>query len=85
MINWNIIQTTILPLLEGLIKSENDYQSTIKLPMYPCHSQTVERNVKEISSASTAVFGHEARHGMVLQSKKSRMEIPNIESKSDFQ
>ena len=85
MINWNIIQTTIPPLLEGLIKSENDYQSTIKLPMYPCHSQTVERNVKEISSASTAVFGHEARHGMVLQSKKSRMEIPKIESKSDFQ
>ncbi|ESN93930.1 hypothetical protein HELRODRAFT_180337 [Helobdella robusta] len=44
----------------------------------------VERTIKDVSAASCKVYGRKSRHGMVLQSKKSRLEIPKIDSKKDF-
>ncbi|ESN92755.1 hypothetical protein HELRODRAFT_164856 [Helobdella robusta] len=55
-----------------------------KMPDVPCHSQAVERTIKDLSAASCRVYGRKSRHGMVLQSKKSRLEIPKIDSKKDF-
>ncbi|ESO10507.1 hypothetical protein HELRODRAFT_183536 [Helobdella robusta] len=44
----------------------------------------IERTIKDVSAASCKVYGRKSRHGMVLQSKKSRLEIPKIDSKKDF-
>ena len=60
------------------------YTHPILLPDVPCHSQAVERTIKDVSAASCKVYGRKSRHGMVLQSKKSRLEIPKIGSKKDF-
>ena len=50
----------------------------------PCHSEAVERTVQDVTYTTTKVFGHDARHGMVVQCNKSREEMPKYDSKADF-
>ena len=84
MIDWDQSNVTSLPMLSHLSNDQLTYTHPILLPDVPCHSQAVERTVNDVSAASCKVYGRKSRHGMVLQSKKSRLEIPKIDSKKDF-
>ena len=85
MIHWSDVQVTVPPLLTDHIhKWELSYEQPLILDKYPCHSQSVERNIKDVSEVSLKVRGHISRHGMIIQCKKSRLDIPKIESKADF-
>ena len=53
------------------------------VPNYPCHTQMVERTVKMVTEASSAVYGPEARDGFIRQQIKSRTIVPKFESKKD--
>lgn len=84
MIDWTTADLTPPPLLaaidnDNLQHCQFDYISGI-----PCHSQAVERAVKDISAACSTVYGHESRHGMILQCTSSRADLPSVDCKSDF-
>lgn len=84
MISWNSVTITPPPLLSTISNVDLHKYSANSLQDIMCHSQQVERTVKDVSSTTCAVFGHASRHGMILQCNKSRKELPIIHSKSDF-
>ena len=86
MIDWSVAITTPPPLLSTVSNDDLEhFQFGVDvLSGIPCHSQAVERTIKDISATTMKVFGHKSRHGMILQCHKSRAELPKIGSKSDF-
>lgn len=85
MIDWTQCDITAPPMLSHLSDDDLKKYDPIKLKQFPCHSQAVERTVKDTSAVSSKVYGHTSRHGMILQTKKCRKELPRVESKADFQ
>ena len=51
---------------------------------FECHTQAVERTIKEVTKASKAVVGQRRRNGMVKATIKSRKLHPRSETKKDF-
>ena len=45
---------------------------------FPCHTQSVERSVKEVSIASSRVFGIEKRNGYVHARCEARKLVPKF-------
>ncbi|KAL7636389.1 UNVERIFIED_CONTAM: hypothetical protein RMT77_000735 [Armadillidium vulgare] len=84
MIDWGSTPITPPPLLDDISDDILVSNQQILLPKYPCHSVDVERNVKDVSAVSSRVIGHTSRHGAILQTKHSRIEIPSVQTKSDF-
>ena len=56
----------------------------LKLPNIPCHAQSCERCVKEVTIASDAVFGEARRDGFIRARISSRALVPLNESKKDL-
>jgi hypothetical protein len=84
MINWTLAVVTPPPLLSSASIDSLEQLQTDSSRDILCHSQAVERCIKDISATTMKVFGHKARHGMVMQCTKSRAELPKVDSKSDF-
>ena len=83
MVNWEI-DFVSPPLLEDVSSDTLASYEQVILPHYPCHSQDVERNVKDVSAVCSKVYGHDSRHGALVQMKKSRLELPVVEIKAAF-
>ena len=58
--------------------------SPFQVPKYPCHTQAVERAIRLVSEASTAVIGQEARNGFIRQRITARKELPTFETKKEY-
>ena len=43
----------------------------VPIPRFPCHTQAVERAVKDVTRVSTRVIGH-ATHAMLVSAEISR-------------
>ena len=56
----------------------------ISFPSIPYPTQAVERAVKEVSRASSKLYGHEARHGMIVAAEESRRRLKKLEAKKHF-
>jgi hypothetical protein len=84
MIDWTQCYITAPPMLSHLSDDDLRKYDPIKLKQFPCHSQAVERTVKDTSAVSSKVYGHKSRHGMILQTKKCRIELPRVDCKADF-
>ena len=56
----------------------------LKLLRYPCHTQAVERGIKVVSKAASAVIGEEARDGFIRQKLLSRMVSGWCDTKASF-
>lgn len=84
MVDWAQCHVTSPPVLSHVSNEQLQQNQHIIMNQFPCHSQAVERTVKDISAASAKVYGHYSRHGMILQSKKCRLELPKVDSKADF-
>ena len=91
IIDWNTISVTVPPLLRGLSQQEiianinsskSHFSDTVK--EMPCHTQAVERLVKVVTEASTAVASDVARDGYIRNVFKSRAEYSKLESKKHF-
>jgi len=54
------------------------------IPVFPAHSQSVERAVKLVSHMSSSVYGYENRHRSLLALLKSRELRPQFESKGHY-
>ena len=57
---------------------------TWQLPKIPCHAQSCERCVKEVTIASLAVYGDERRDGYIRAKIASRSLVPINETKKDL-
>ena len=66
MIDWKQCTVTSPPLLSHLSNEQLTYDQPIILFHIPCHSQAVERAIKDITATSSKVYGHKARHGMII-------------------
>ena len=54
------------------------------VPPYPVHTQAVERAVRTVTEACTAVIGEEARHGLIAAKLRHREILPTINTKKDL-
>ena len=86
LVNWNSSDIYIPPVIQFLAVDEikSIVEAPYRFPDIPCHSQSVERCVKLVSEASSQVADYEKRHGFILNTLKSRNEMPSILSKKDF-
>jgi len=84
MIDWSKCNVCSPPMLSHLSDELINSNQPIVLPDFPCHSQAVERAIKDITAASSTVCGHDARHGRVLLCKKARLEVSTIDTKGSF-
>ena len=76
------------PLITAAIPTSSLRQvftDPLKLPKFPSHTQSCERAVKEVSTASLRVFGAERRDGYIRARVESREAMPSMERKSDFE
>ena len=84
MIDWTTANLTPPPLLAAIENEKLQHCQFDFIFGIPCYSKAVERAIQDISAASSTVFGHESRHGMILQCTASRIELPSVSCKSDF-
>ena len=52
---------------------------------YPCHSQAVERRIKDITSSSLKLKKPEERDDMLINDINSRKIMPTFNTKREFQ
>jgi len=84
MIDWGKSEITAPPILSHISDDELRKNNPIVIEQIPRHSQAVKRAIKDITAASSMAYSHKSRHGMTLQTKKSRTELPRVDSKADF-
>ena len=76
------------PLLTSSIPSTELPQflaTPLQIPKIPCHTQSCERAVKEVTIASSHVFGPERRDGYIRAKIKSRKLFSKNETKKDLE
>ena len=56
----------------------------MKVPDWPCHSQSVERTVKMVTKASSKYFSHEKRDGGIRTQEATRRLMSRNDSKQDL-
>ena len=56
----------------------------LEIPHYPCHGQSIERCVKQVTIAASQVYGEDARDGYIRAGVKSRELFPVEASKKDM-
>ena len=94
-INWNVTSLRDLtfwsdvhePCLTcGMSRDEirQCLDKKLVVPSYPCHGQSIERCVKQVTMAAKNVFGQEARDGFIRAGMKSRELLPVECNKKDF-
>lgn len=90
MIDWFSIRVTEPPLTKAL--SPVDIEENIKsaamaeasIVQFPCHTQTVERMVREVTKASASVCGMKRRDGFIRARLLSRKNMPVFNTKQDY-
>jgi hypothetical protein len=89
LINWQDIKVTEPPLTRKFV-SDDDMEDSIAnrtvkdIHKLPCHTQAVERLIKLVTEASSAVVGAKSRDGFIRNRLSSRQVMPTFETKSEF-
>jgi len=83
MINWEKTVVTPPPLLADINLEEQQEiaasgKSDRKEFKIPCHTQAVERVVKEVTRAATKVCGEDERHRFILSAIQDRKLLPKF-------
>lgn len=80
------LKMTEPPLTLNMNKDEllEIIQSPLIVPKFRCHTQMVERAVKEVTRVSKTVISHEKRNSMIKVTLINRANYPRLESKKDF-
>ena len=87
MIDWSNSIVTSPPLVNSLTSEDLLQQvelGPVSFPQIPCHTQAVERAIKQVTRASSKVFGHSSRHGMIVSSEESRRSHHELEAKKHY-
>lgn len=93
LIDWNVVKVTEPSITQHLSDAELrrilDGDTTILKPLQEffdmvCHSQAVERTIRDVSESCTQVFGSTARDGFIRARIAHRAIMPKFETKSEF-
>lgn len=87
LVNWDDSVITSPPVLGNFSDDElltMIEEGPLPVPKLPCHSQAVERTVKEVSRVSSKVYGHDSRHGMIVSTLRSKEITGSCDSKQSF-
>jgi len=93
LVDWSSCDVTEPPLTMSLTQEDlQNIASGDKTPLsslqelfdLPCHTQAVERCVKEVTSAAEHVVGHDVRDGFIRARLMDRKIMPSFESKCQF-
>lgn len=90
MINWQKTEVTEPPVTRTIPDAQiNEFIKTGDqpeglIPLFPCHTQAVERLIKLVTDASASVSGREKRDGFIRSRLHSRTKIPRFETKKDY-
>ena len=87
LVDWTSCIVTPPPMISFI--SDDALMAAVELgpvlmPKFPCHTQAVERAVKDVTKVSTKVFGHDSRHGMLVTADVSRKKRPKLDTKYSF-
>ena len=85
MVNLNAEDVTEPPVTKRM--ALEDVQLLRETPLrleHPCHNQSVERHIKMVSEASSAVAGFDRRDGLIRQKIKSRKLMKVFNTKKEF-
>lgn len=90
LITWQDCKITEPPLTSNL--SDETLKEIVKSGLttcqnikdFPCHTQAVERVIKLVTEASSAVCGENKRDGFIRARLLSRQQMPNFETKKQF-
>ncbi len=91
--SWkNIAEPNNLNLMEPpftMSMNENELLSVIasplNVPKFKCHTQMVERAVKEVTRVSSKIINHDERNAMIKATLLSRSNFPKFDSLKDHQ
>ena len=67
----------LIVLNDRLCQRRSTYQANRGLIPSP-------ENIKDVSSVCGKVYGHNSRHGGIIQMKKLRLDLPIYEAKAEF-
>lgn len=90
MIDWQSLTVTEPPVTMNMTNDElkdmisAQISPSVIFPLFPCHTQAVERCVKLVTEASASVCGETSRHGFIRVRVASRQLMPKLESKCDY-
>lgn len=87
IIFWNECHITSPPVLQDF--SDEDLslllgKNELKIPDFPCHTQSVERCIKSVTEASQCVIGTKSRDGLIRNKIESRNKMPSFNFKGQF-
>lgn len=90
LITWRECTITEPPLTLNI--SDEDLKTFVKsgfstcqnVKDFPCHTQAVERCIKLVTEASSAVFGENKRDGFIRARLLSRQQMPTFDTKKQF-
>jgi hypothetical protein len=88
LIDWQNVTVTSPPLLmkvpDDEVKASILSGNPLEFEKLPCHTQAVERCIKLVTEASTAVCGAAARDGFINVRNEARKKMPRFETKNHF-
>ena len=88
LVDWITVEKCDPPMLKNISDSQLqayvDNSSSLDLPNFPCHTQSVERVIKLVTEASAAVCGQDQRDGFIRARVESRKTHKTFETKSSY-
>ena len=86
LFDWRTTPVTEPPLCSDLSDAEiEDIRSApLDVAAYPVHTVTVERAVKAVTEAASAVVGETQRHGYICSRLRHQHQLPAVMSKKSF-
>ncbi|KAK3926428.1 Inner tegument protein [Frankliniella fusca] len=87
LVFWDRVTVTPPPLLSA--HSDDDLRAAaaagpLEVPPLPCHTQAVERYVREVTLAAEKVVGEERRDGLIRTKILVRKAMPKFKTKASF-
>jgi len=67
MVDWENVDFDSPPLLQDITSESIANNEQVRIRHYPCHSQDVQRNIKDVFAVCGMVYGHDSCHGALVQ------------------
>ena len=90
MVDWHRVTVTEPTVTMNMTNNELKDMISAQIspsaifPLFPCHTQAVERCVKLVTEASASVCGETSQHGFVQARVASCQLMPKIDSECDY-
>ena len=84
LIDWQDTHEPLLTCHMSASQIELFHKKSMSVPDWPCHGQSIERCVKQVTEAASKVFTQEKRNGYIRVQEAGRAIMKKNESKKDL-